>query len=369
MELQQPTFSILSCDGGGIRGIIPCVVLVEIEKRTGRPICELFDLMSGTSTGGILSAGLTVPGEGGKPKFRAQDLLELYLNRGKEIFTQPGGIFKGLRSLFNAKFPEKNIDPLLREYFGDARLKDTLTHILITSYETEHKTPFYFKTSLAREKPDTEDFFIRDVTRSTSAAPTYFPPNRISVKGAGYDHLSLVDGGVFANNPSLLAYIEAKQMWKKSKGFAELAAETRSAIKDAASRDMVANVADDDYEAPFLLVSIGTGHTRRPYPYEEARSWGAVKWIQPIIDILMQGVSESVHYQMQYLLPNFTNGNPRYYRLNAQLAAGDSDMDNVSPENLNKLMEYGQKIVKDNDASIDRICRTLEFITEQRGKA
>ncbi len=368
MALQQPTFSILSCDGGGIRGIIPCVVLVEIEKRTGRPICELFDLMAGTSTGGILSAGLSVAGADGKPKFRAQDLLELYLNRGKEIFTPPGGIFKGLRMLFNAKFPEKNIDPLLREYFGDARLKDTLTPILITSYETQHKTPFYFKTTLAREKPELEDFYIRDVTRSTSAAPTYFPPNRIGVKGPGYDHLSLVDGGVFANNPSLLAYIEGRQMWKNRKGYTAMAAETREAIKEAASRDMVAEVAEDDYEAPFLFISIGTGHTKRPYPYDDARKWGAIKWIQPIIDILMQGVSESVHYQMQYLLPKFTNGNPRYYRLNVELAPGDSDMDNVEPENLNKLIDYGQKIVKDNDAHLDRICRTLEFISEQREK-
>ena len=73
------TFKALSIDGGGIRGIIPAMVLAEIEEHTGRPVAETFDLIAGTSTGGILALGLTMPGDGGEgPKCAAEDLISLY---------------------------------------------------------------------------------------------------------------------------------------------------------------------------------------------------------------------------------------------------------------------------------------------------
>ena len=80
---------ILSIDGGGVRGLIPAMILVEIEKRTGRPIHTMFDLMAGTSTGAVLALGLVKPTEDGSPKFSAHDMLRFYQKDGKEIFHQP----------------------------------------------------------------------------------------------------------------------------------------------------------------------------------------------------------------------------------------------------------------------------------------
>src|SRR3954464_5298965 len=79
---------VLSIDGGGIRGLIPALVLAEIERRTGRATAELFDLIAGTSTGGILACGLTCPGEGGRPRHSAEELAELYRTEGPRIFDR-----------------------------------------------------------------------------------------------------------------------------------------------------------------------------------------------------------------------------------------------------------------------------------------
>lgn len=75
-------FKVLSIDGGGIRGIIPAMVLAEIEDRTGRPVAETFDLIAGTSTGGILALGLTLPGDNGRPRYAAEELIGLYEEEG-----------------------------------------------------------------------------------------------------------------------------------------------------------------------------------------------------------------------------------------------------------------------------------------------
>ena len=377
-------YSILSVDGGGIRGIIPCIVLQEIEARTGKPIAQLFDLIAGTSTGGMLAAGLTVKDKEGNPAFPASDLLQLYVgDQGKKIFAPPAGIFNGIRSLFRSKFSGDNIEQVLKAKFGSARLKDAYTELLITAYNTQEKLPFYFKTSDAREKEE-ENFYYWEVCRATSAAPTYFPPVQVGYDGEierfkmiegketkvteSVKHLSLVDGGVFANNPSLLAYLEAREIFKDSQLYAELS-ETfdRVASESGTARSMFAEVESDDLAMPFLVVSIGTGQTRRPYPYTKARNWGMVSWVKPIVDILMQGVSESVHYQMQHLLPPSRDHEAlRYLRLNIELDPDDSDMDNVKDQNLDRLMEYGRQLVHNNDQQIDLICRYLTDLAEHR---
>ena len=119
--------NLLAIDGGGIRGIIPGVFLREIEHRTGRPACELFDMIAGTSTGGILALGLTRPDADGRPKFCADDLVRLYKDRGRDIFHRPRGhMLRTLRGLIGAKYPQRGIESVLAEYFEDYRLRDAL---------------------------------------------------------------------------------------------------------------------------------------------------------------------------------------------------------------------------------------------------
>jgi hypothetical protein len=139
-------------------------------------------------------------------------------------------------------------------------------------------------------------------------------------------------------------------------------------------RGMSAGKMMDDDDAPILVISIGTGQSRKPYLYDDARKWGAAKWIMPVMDIFMQGVSESVDYQMQYLLPNYvTNNTPRYIRINIELDPRYSEMDDVSDANLERLQhQYGKAIIDMNAPQLNMVKELLldiKKVREQRNEA
>jgi uncharacterized protein len=230
--LVADVFKVLSIDGGGIRGIIPAMVLAEIEERTGKSIAETFDLIAGTSTGGILALGLAMPGDGGRPKYTASELIELYEDEGTSIFSGRAGT---IRNLFEERYPSAGVEGVLDRYFGDARLKDALSTVFVTSYEIELRAPFFFRSERAKVDAD-YDFPMREVARATSAAPTYFEPAKVEARGP-VEYYALVDGGVFANNPAMCAYVEASSILKE---------------RGSASTD----------EPTILVVSLGTGQLR-----------------------------------------------------------------------------------------------------------
>ena len=184
---------ILSIDGGGIRGLIPAVVLSKLERLTGRPTAHLFDLVAGTSTGGILALGLSRPGPDGRPLYSADKMAELYEKEGRYIFES--SLWRKIRSigsLVEEKYPSHGIETVLQRFFGASRLKDACTDVLVPSYEIERRTPFFFRSSMARKRAD-YDFPMWQAARATSAAPTYFEPAKVP---AGQDHWALIDGGV-----------------------------------------------------------------------------------------------------------------------------------------------------------------------------
>ncbi len=171
---------ILSIDGGGIRGIIPALVLAEIEKQMKKPICELFELIAGTSTGGILALGLTVPDTKGRPLYKARDLARLYEVKGNYIFSRT--IWHRIHSgwgLREEKYPSKPIEDVLENYFSDNRLNQSLTDVIVTAYAIERRCPFFFRSIRAKDTRhygESYNFLIREAARATSAAPTYFEP-------------------------------------------------------------------------------------------------------------------------------------------------------------------------------------------------
>ncbi len=318
---------ILSIDGGGIRGIIPAMVLSEIEKRTKKPVCELFDLIAGTSTGGILALGLTKPNGGGSPAYSAGDMLSMYEKHGEDIFHCTLWR-KYLSYLLDSKYSSEGIEKVLEEYFGKSRLSEALTDIIITSYETEKRMPFFFTSRDARDpgKKELYDHPIVSVARATSAAPTYFEPFKMPTRDKNFaGHYTLIDGGVFANNPAVCGYSELR-----------------------------ANHPD---EGDFLMVSIGTGEYTKKFPYKEVSDWGKLEWAIPILDIVFDGVSDTVSYQMEQILPD-NGGGRRYYRFQATLDEEDS-LDDVTPENIARLRDYGKAIIAENGPLIEELCAAL----------
>ena len=315
--------TVLSIDGGGIRGIIPALVLSEIEKNTGKHIAGLFDLIAGTSTGGILALGLTMRGPDGSPKYSAQLGIDLYEREGKRIFKLP---FWRRLPLFDEKYSSQAIEEVLEQYFGNARLQDALAEVLVTSYDIERTQPYFFKRSKAREDA-TRDVLIRMAARAASAAPTYFEPAKVPIEGST-DYRALIDGGLFANNPAMCALAE-----------------------------VVSAAGGEDVDV--LLVSLGTGQLTRRLAYERARKWGYVGWVRPILSVMFDGVSDAVDYQLkQQLRP--VGGAPRYFRFQLQLPPGNDSMDDASPGNIRQLKYLAEDMIRENEDRLKQACEILK---------
>jgi patatin-like phospholipase/acyl hydrolase len=195
------TKRILSIDGGGIRGILPLALLTEIEKRRG-PVADLFDMVAGTSIGGIIATGLA-------HRVSARTIYDLLMNEGGTIFPQRLPI-----DIVNAVEPKYDAAPLegyLAETFRGAMLADIVKpELIVPTVDLLRPASIFFKSWLARKDP-AYNFALKDVARATSAAPTYFEPAAVqSVPGEPY---RCVDGGTAINNPTIAAFIEADQMW------------------------------------------------------------------------------------------------------------------------------------------------------------
>ncbi|HUI44516.1 MAG TPA: patatin-like phospholipase family protein [Nitrospirota bacterium] len=324
------TIKILSLDGGGIRGIIPAIILAEIEDRTKRPISSLFDLVAGTSTGGILALGLSKP-ENGKPRYSAGELVQFYEDKGEAIFSQSlCHEIRSLKGLIEERYPPDGIEAVLDRYFGATKLSESLTDLFITSYEIERRDPFFFRTTKARKDP-AYDYLMKDVARATSAAPTYFQPAKVrsekqAARNDRLNYYTLVDGGMFANNPSMCAFVDAKiDMFNKHD------------------------------EEDLIMVSIGTGQLSRTLPYPLVQDWGILQWAKPALDVVFDGVSDTIDYQLRQLLPT-----DRYYRFQVSLEImGSDDMDDTSAQNLHELKTIAEELISKEGQTLDRLCAQL----------
>jgi patatin-like phospholipase/acyl hydrolase len=317
--------TILSIDGGGIRGIIPGLILAEIEKRTNKRIYELFDLIAGTSTGGILTLGLTKPDDTRHAAYTAQDGVAFYEKEGHKIFS--AGLLQQVESaggILEERYSANGLEDVLENYFGDTLLREALTDIIIPSFEIEQGFPFFFKSRRATKEPD-YDYLMKKVARATTAAPTYFEPLKLRTK-IPKEYFALIDGGVFANNPAMCAYAEARHTHPK--------------------------------ESAFFLVSIGTGQNKKRIPYEKAKGWGALGWARPVLDVVFDGVNDTVDYQLNELL-NDDEGNKWYYRMQPTLDDTNRALDNASPQNISQLKEVAQNFINENNADIEAVCERL----------
>ncbi|WP_160005303.1 patatin-like phospholipase family protein [Rhizobium sp. 18055] len=341
---------ILSIDGGGIRGIIPATILVDLAKRLdGLPLHKAFDMIAGTSTGGIIAAGLTCP-HPDDPSHAActpENLVSLYADEGGDIFRKPQ--IPNPFNLFALNDPRYQPDALeekLRERLGTATLDKGLSKVVITAYNIAHRAALF----MSNTDKENSNFRFWEAARATSAAPTYFPPaliERVGEKKPEERFVPLIDGGVFANDPTLAAYVEARKQaaWK-----------------------------DDS----LVFLSLGTGQQNRPIAYQEAKGWGILGWMQPshdtpLISILMQGQSSTASYQANALLNpvgtkiNYatvvTDANAaslNYFRLDRQLTVNENDaLDDASPGNIAALKAIAALIVKDNAKALDEVAKRI----------
>ena len=188
---------ILSIDGGGIKGVFPASFLATVEDSIGVPVTNYFDLIVGTSTGGIIALGLGLG-------FSATEILAFYERLGPSIFHQNAlmHILASVKQVGRSKYPSEKLKEALQSLFGDKKVGDSANRLVIPSFNLETGEVHIFKT---KHHPRFErDYKVSavDVALATAAAPTFFPTHR-SVTG-----IPLIDGGVWANNPTGFAVVE-----------------------------------------------------------------------------------------------------------------------------------------------------------------
>jgi uncharacterized protein len=361
----MPLFNILSIDGGGIRGIIPAMILAEIERRTGRRIAEMFDLIAGTSTGGILALGLTVPQEkkGQKPRYEARQLVSFYEEDGKEIFHSFWRDVVSLHGLMEERYPSEPFEGVLQKYLGEqTRLSQALTEVLITSYEIETCRPFFFTRRKARAKRSGRfDPRMWEVARSTTAAPAYFAPFQIRrSKRSHLPPLTFIDAGVFVNNPTLCAYAEAVGVHSRRTGAAGAEGQPGASRQSERPVEVRSGRDTDAHGIDFLVVSLGTGEISTPIRYEDARSWGTLRWARPLIDIAYDGGSDTVDVQMRQLM-QVVKTPYLYFRFQPSLGESVSAMDDCSDRNIEDLKRRAELVFVHPEKSlkIENLCRLL----------
>ncbi len=193
-------FRILSIDGGGIKGVFPAAFLAHIEDTlSGAPVSSFFDLIAGTSTGGIIALGLGLG-------LRASEVLEFYERYGPTIFPHRSPWWV----LGPAKYESGPLRQALEKTLGSKRLGDSKCRLLIPSFNaTTGKIHIYKTAHHSRLQVDFKVSAV-DVALATSAAPVYFPPHRSG------ENVVLIDGGIWANNPTGLAVTEAISMLRIS---------------------------------------------------------------------------------------------------------------------------------------------------------
>lgn len=319
---------VLSIDGGGIRGIIPACILGNVEKILRKisgndeaQISDYFDLVAGTSTGGILTALILAP----DPGYSAEDMVKLYMEHGAEIFTRSRltkSIDRG--GLFHPLYQHEAIEKILEDYLGDLKISDLKRPCLIPTYNIETGTATFVST-LGILKNPRHDRFVKEVLRATTAAPTYFAPTRKRRD-------AFIDGGMFANNPALCAYIEAKKFPFEPR-----------------AQDI-------------MVLSLGTGSINRHYPYESAKLWGRLGWIRPALEIYSSAASQTVNHQLEMLYMN-KDREENYLRIEPNLNEFPVSiaMDNASADNIEALLEVGEKMCEKYDTELRKFLKQVVF--------
>ncbi len=275
-------FQILSLDGGGIKGLFSSAVLAFLEEDHGTKITEHFDLIVGTSTGGLIALAL---GMG----LKARQIVSFFVHEGPKIF--PTIPFSNKLQYVTPKYNPENLEKALKNCFGDTTLADSKKRLVITSYNIGEDDIYLFKTPHHDRLKRDWKIPLWKVAMATSAAPTYFPSFQ------QLDRMRLIDGGVWANNPSMVGVIEA------------------------------ASILEKPLES-IRVLSLGTTDEvkGRPKCLDHGGKW---HWREEAVNIILRGQSLGVHTQVQHLL-----GKENVIRLDPKVPDGMFELDKLSEEEL-----------------------------------
>uniref|UniRef100_A0A0D9X1K9 Patatin n=1 Tax=Leersia perrieri TaxID=77586 RepID=A0A0D9X1K9_9ORYZ len=437
--------TILSIDGGSIRGLIPATVLNFLESELQRidndpnaRLADYFDYIGGTSTGGLISMMLASPNKEGRPLKSAEEIIQFYKDNGQEIFTPNsvgwfnlildlskylgpafGHLFiqqmliengqaddatalqqandattmpllqlhlatmelmvskKASHLSFKDKIAYALVQPKydndhLREAIGNVlktgipklSLRQTLTNVVVPAFDMKANQPVVFSTHQAKKRALMNPL-VSDVCVAASAAPTYFPPYEFTTEddyGAKQEY-NLVDGGVFANNPTMLTMEEIRKrtIVKQEEEFLPAGVNFNASKallgqghvpNGLMQQEAAAGASSSSLYTRMRVLSIGTGVTSHSYTAKEAKNWGILPWMynlsdgsMPLIDMLSYSGGSMVDYEVALLFKSH-GCEDSYLRIQDEGLKGASEtMDDASPENMDALVKIGEHLL------------------------
>lgn len=356
---------ILAIDGGGIKGVIPATFIQHIESSLKKPSYQLFDVIGGTSTGGIISAALTTPKKTAGRPYSAEEIVNIYKHDGGKIFLAQGCEIEQCATYYADNGNEGGIEPYMQKMYGpDVSLASShnkmqslsgnrVKHMFTTSYivnnsqnkvskpvRGENFGPYLFNWFDAVKSPATDNYYVWEAARGTSAAPTYFP---IANVGGKTPHRSaaankwVVDGGTMSNNPAIWGVTEA----------------LRTGIASRLEDIIVISVGTGIYEAG-AGVGINSNAVTGFIPKDG--NWGTVPWMVEKLDnlegadhsrgVLMSIILDAVQTVTNSQLTALKQAGLKYYRLEPKLTYTQSHMDNIDPSNIQSLIATANAYIK-----------------------
>lgn len=344
---------ILSIDGGGMRGLVAVRVLQALESRLRHqgiqtPLASLFDLICGTSTGGLIAAGLSAPhpdGTAAKPATTVAELRALFEDHGAEIFlcswpTRLRRFIVSRTGLLDTTFDSRPLEKRLQTCLGWASLRSALTGIVLPAFDLATRRPVLMTNGIGPDGGRADDYLFWQAVRAGTAAPGYFEPALVDNLSTG-EQQSLIYGSVFAHDPALVAIMEAERLgWRPEE---------------------------------VLLVSIGTGLPEDNVgSFRGAADWGAFDWINPargapILSVIADSQAATTGPVARRMLNRAGSGH--YIRINGILSSRAERFDDARPGNVRRLNESADRIIRDNARNLDAVAEAIrEARSARRGE-
>lgn len=342
MSEKKRVFTVLVIDGGGVRGIIPARILETIEKRTGKPIAELFDMVGGVSTGAIVAAGLTLPDEKDptRPRYTAESIKDFYFKETPKIF--PELKFKALRQIStSAAYDPRPLEEVLLAYFGDARVRDSLTHLMIPATDIKNFRPAWITSIKGQKDLSPENWssmLLRDAIRGATSAPTYFPAKYTTttpsedMPGVQQRH-TLIDGGFFAGNAMRRMLTQARR------------------------------IAPPDAE--IVVVHVGTGLIGNSLSPDEWNKLGPLGMLSKGRGSILMSLAFNISLldtsdDLKEELGDRFIGLNGYIDYEDKVSHPSTEMDRATPANMKLLEAFADQIVANSAEDFNRLCKLLE---------
>jgi len=249
---------VLSIDGGGVFGVIPAEIIAGIERVTGRAITESFDLIIGTSVGGVLALMLACPGAEGGAKYSAAEVGELFQRKAKRMFTR-----RAMRKVkcaalaCGAIYQPQPMEEVLAEHLGETPMHAAKTRVGVTAFDMLGSRLVVLRSD-ASGPLDGAVVRMREAARAATAAPTYFPPMVVRSGIGGGEVACLIDAGVCVNNPGQVALAEAMRAFGVGPG-------------------------------AVTMLSLGCGVQRETFDAGRVEKWSRVRWVCPLLRLLTEG--------------------------------------------------------------------------------